>query len=52
MSFEEASLTARKFAVEQGFSNLFLELEKGELGTDGRFTSPFSKPRTIRPASR
>lgn len=31
MTFEEASFKAREFAVRQGFSSIFLELEGGEL---------------------
>lgn len=41
MSFEEVSLNARNFAIQQGFTNLFLELENGELGSDGRWHITF-----------
>lgn len=51
MTFEEAAFKARSFAVAQGFSDIFLELEDGDRDENGtwhlHFTqqlSPLSKP--------
>jgi hypothetical protein len=51
MTFEDVAMKARTFAVKQGFSDLFLELEGGEFGADGRWhmrfrmTGPFTSVR-------